>query len=43
MKAGMALWERSVRDGLLSGDDTVSFSLKKWNTCRRISLSMGGE
>lgn len=42
MKTGMALRESSVRDGILSRDDTVSFTLKKWSTCRRASLSMWG-
>lgn len=43
MKVGMALLEGSVRDGILSRDDTVSFNLKNWNSCRRTSLSMWGD
>ena len=42
MKARMALLERFVRDGILSRDDTVSFNLKKQNSCGRTSLSMWG-
>lgn len=42
MKAGMALLEKPVKDGTLSRDGTVSFNLKKWNACRRTSLSMWG-
>lgn len=41
-QAGRLLQEKPVRDGILPRADTVSFNLKKWNTCRRMSLSMRG-
>lgn len=43
MKTGMALPEKSVRNAIFSQDDTVSFNLEKWNTRRRLSLSMWGD
>lgn len=41
-QAGRALREKPVRDGILPKADIVSFNLKKWNTCRRMSLAWGG-
>lgn len=41
-QAGRVHQEKPVRDGTLPRADTVSFNLKKWNTCRRMSLSMRG-
>jgi hypothetical protein len=43
MQAGRVLWERSVRDGILSRDDTVSFNVKKWYVHRKMSLSIWGK